>query len=214
MSKKDPSDPTLLQSTVGEDLEDEAKVGGDRLGCESEESESEESESEESESEESESEEPSRPPLPLEEHWSCVACGHYETFEFVRCGGCKRFRILTLSDTPILAKSPIMIPEEVSTSPEDQRLLNVAFERLQELFLKAQVEGRTLDEADRAKLYETLLISFLKIEREEVRRVAFRDVFQEGREEKKRSHMIHLSIIWFLGICTGFALYFALDSVR
>ena len=63
MSKKDPSDPTLLQSTVGEDLEDEAKVGGDRLGCESE-----ESESEESESEESESEEPSRPPLPLEEH--------------------------------------------------------------------------------------------------------------------------------------------------
>ena len=164
----------------------------------------------------SDSSPPPPPDMKLPQHWSCVACGHYETSETIRCSSCDRFRGLGVADEPLIAIAPMSGEESESNqkSPEDQRLLGVAFDRLQELFKRAQAEGRTLNEADRAKLYETLLISFLKIEREEVRRVAFRESFQEDREERKRSHMIHLSIIWFLGICTGFALYFALDSVR
>ena len=162
----------------------------------------------------------SSPPSPVEvslsQHWRCIACGHYETEDLVCCGSCHRFRGVGLSDEPLIAVAPLSGEETEASqkSPEDQRLLSVAFERLQELFQRAQSEGRSLNEADRAKLYETLLVSFLKIEREEVRRVAFRESFQEDREERKRAHMIHLSIIWFLGICTGFALYFALDTVR
>lgn len=164
----------------------------------------------------SDSNPPSSVELRLSRHWRCVACGHYETLELVRCSSCQRFRGVGLSDEPLIAVAPMSKEESTSSQkkPEDQRLLGVAFDRLQELFKKAQAEGRTLNEADRAQLYETLLVSFLKIEREEVRRVAFREAFQEDREERKRAHMIHLSIIWFLGICTGFALYFALDVVR
>ena len=156
--------------------------------------------------------------LPIEEHWICIACNHYEVFNPLRCSACQCFKSITLTgeDLPVI-KAPISRSrhsEGQEASPEDQKLLDLAFKRIHELFSRAQKEGRTLTESDRVTLYENLLISLLKVEREEVRKAAFLEVFKEDRQEKRQSHMLHLSIIWFLGICTGFALYFALESVR
>ena len=155
--------------------------------------------------------------LPTEQHWICMVCHHYEVHNALVCGSCKRFKSLILGQQAPIIKAPISKANqhaEDEMESEDQQLLDVAFRRLQELVNRAQKEGRDLDDADRASLYENLLVSFLKIEREKARKVAFLDIFQEDREEKKRNHMLHLSIIWFLGICTGFALYFALESVK
>jgi hypothetical protein len=155
--------------------------------------------------------------LPIEAHWICIACHHYEIQNPIICGSCHRYKSnLFMSQAPVI-KAPVSkasLHQEEQSESEDQQLLDVAFSRLQDLVSRAQKEGRSLDDADRAKLYENLLISLLKIEREKARKAAFLDIFQEEREEKKRNHMLHLSIIWFLGICTGFALYFALEAVK
>ena len=154
--------------------------------------------------------------LPIEEHWLCVACEHYEIFSKIRCGSCLRFRALFQVQENLVVKVPKsqqQITKKEEPGIDEQELLDLAFKRLQSLFQRAQKEGRTFSGDDRAQLYETLLLSFLKIEREEVRKYYLHHILQEEREERKRSHMIHLSIIWFLGICTGFALYFALESV-
>jgi hypothetical protein len=155
--------------------------------------------------------------MPIEEHWICIACSHYEVFHPLRCSACQCFKTFSISgDMPVL-KAPVSRDhhsDDRERSSEDQKLLDLAFQRIHELFRKAQKEGRSLTESDRVVLYENLLISLLKVEREEVRKASFLEVFQEDREEKRHSHMLHLSIIWFLGICTGFALYFALESVR
>ena len=155
--------------------------------------------------------------LPTDKHWVCMACHHYEVNNALVCGSCNRYKSFFFEHQAPIIKAPISKANqqvEADVESEDQQLLDVAFRRLQELVNRAQKEGRHLDDADRASLYENLLISLLKIEREKARKAAFLDIFQEDRDEKKRNHMLHLSIIWFLGICTGFALYFALESVK
>ena len=114
-----------------------------------------------------------------------------------------------------ISSSPPGLDAQGSDRPKRQEdeVLSLALNRLQQLFVRAQEEGHLLSDGERADLYEALLKSLLKIERTEIKRAAIKQIFKQEREERQRSHMIHLSLIWFLGICTGFALYFGLEFV-
>jgi hypothetical protein len=104
-------------------------------------------------------------------------------------------------------------PSSSSSDRDPEDALTLALARLQQLFVRSQEEGRELSAEDQAEVYETLLRSLLKIERSEMRRTLIKKIFQQEREERQRTHMIHLSLIWFLGICMGFFLYLGLELV-
>ena len=157
---------------------------------------------------------PSLGELALGEQWRCVLCDHLETHSSVRCSSCNYWRAELSSNQPLNTNA--VHSTHVQKPPEkasDDEVLETAFARLQKLFTRAQKEGRTLGDAERAGLYEALLLSLFKIERASIKKVMLKDFFHQEREDRRRAHMIHLSIIWFLGICTGFALYFGLQSV-
>ena len=181
--------------------------------------------------------------------WQCLLCDHLESQSSIRCSQCSYWRVgswgvealdinpvsggegidssLGMSGNAADDESGDTLSGEVSgesgKSAEHTRednLLNHAFARLQRLFIRAQKEGRTLGDAERAEVYEALLQSLLKIERAEIKRATIKHAFQQEREElqrerdeRKRAHMIHLSLIWFLGICVGFVLYAGLQHV-
>lgn len=155
--------------------------------------------------------------LGLGEQWRCVVCDHLETHNKVRCSSCHYWRaeFSTSSGEPLNTNAVHGAQAQSSPSDKagDEEVLETAFTRLQKLFVRAQQEGRSLGDAERARLYEALLLSLFKIERASIKKVMLKDFFHQEREERRRAHMIHLSIIWFLGICTGFALYFGLQSV-
>ena len=65
----------------------------------------------------------------------------------------------------------------------------------------------SLNTPDRAELYESLLTSLLKVEREHLRRA----LLEQLNEEQRRRHMRHLTFTWVLGWLTGIAFYFALE---
>jgi hypothetical protein len=152
--------------------------------------------------------------LALGEQWRCILCDQIEVYSSVRCGSCNYWRAELSSNQPLNTNA--VHSRHVQKTPDkasDDEVLETAFARLQKLFTRAQKEGRTLGDAERASLYEALLLSLFKIERASIKKVMLKDFFRQEREDRRRAHMIHLSIIWFLGICTGFALYFGLQSV-
>ena len=153
--------------------------------------------------------------LTPDEWWHCAVCGHIERKSKIRCGACQYYKAPSIQQK-LEAISPVVshVANPSAGQPADEQdILNLALERLQKLFIRAQNEGHTLSVGDRAELFENLLISMLKIERAEARRSAQRAVFEDERDKLKRKHMRHLSLIWFLGICTGFLLYFGLQTV-
>ena len=153
-------------------------------------------------------------PLQPSDQWRCHRCGHLEEQSSVRCTSCSCLRLPTTL-LPSLETASLRSPSQDDSAEKMSRdeALEVAIERLQKLFTRAQREGTSLSDADRAQLYEALLSSLLKAERTTVRRATFKEFFAREREAQRRAHMIHLSVIWFLGICTGLALYFGLEAV-
>jgi len=152
--------------------------------------------------------------LALGEQWRCVLCDHLEAHSTVRCSQCHYWRADISFHQPLDTSS--VYSEHVKATTEklsDKEVLDTALSRLQRLFIRAQSEGRSLGDAERARLYEALLLSLFRIERTSIKKMMIKDLFRTEREERRRAHMVHLSMIWFLGICTGFALYFGLQSV-
>lgn len=147
------------------------------------------------------------------EEWRCQMCDHLEDQSAVRCGSCQYWRVsLTLLEplnTASVQSSKSRTPSKLS----NDEALDVAIDRLQSLFTRAQKEREALSDHDRAQLYEALLSSLLKAERTSIKRSLLKEYFAQEREAQRRAHMIHLSVIWFLGVCTGLALYFGLQSV-
>ena len=101
------------------------------------------------------------------------------------------------------------LPRENVLERARENVLERALEGLNSLFERAQRERREMTPEELSSVYESLLTSFLRIEREQLRQ----KVYRESSAELKRQHMKHLSLIWFLGICTGLALYYALQTI-
>lgn len=151
--------------------------------------------------------------LPPSEWWRCSVCREIEQQSRVRCEACSYLKPPQLSE-PLWGISPQSRSRDQKVETVDENeVLERAFEKLKKLAMRAQQEGGKLSAADRADLFEGLLLSLIKIERGEARRALVRAFMEEEVEQRKRKHMLHLSLIWFLGICTGFALYFGLQSV-
>ena len=132
----------------------------------------------------------------------------------MKCSSCRYWRVELACSQPLNTNAVhSKHVNHISDQSSDDEVLATTFARLQTLFARAQQEGKTLGDKEQARLYEALLISLLRIERASIKKVMLKDFFGQEREERRRTHMIHLSIIWFLGICTGFALYFGLQSV-
>ena len=170
--------------------------------------------------------------------WQCVLCDHLESQSSVRCSQCNYWRVdvwgADAVDTNAVSSRDSNMQGETESGDEERdadqqarsrerrgdRVLTHAFAKLQKLFVRAQREGRKLGDGERAEVYEALLQSLLKIERAEIKRATIKRAFErereeleQEREELRRAHMIHLSLIWFLGICVGFALYAGLEYV-
>ena len=96
-----------------------------------------------------------------------------------------------------------------SDDEDDKALLDAAFRSVERLFERVRSEGGTLSDAERADLYESLLLSLLKVEREHLRRA----LVVEEKERVRRLQMRQISIIWVLGWLMGILFYFALSSI-
>ena len=158
--------------------------------------------------------------------WRCQVCGHMETNHSLQCSECSYFR---LDDLPwIQAESP-QLPAKLtsqktssidSTSstessstvgddPDEQVLIELAFSHLESLFERARVEGHTLSTQEQADIYRSLLGSFLKLERQKIRRFLLDQEAENMRQEQMRK----LSLVWFLGIAFGLILAYLLGLV-
>ena len=98
---------------------------------------------------------------------------------------------------------------EIITKEDDKTLLDAAFRSVERLFERVRAEGGTLSDAERANLYESLLLSLLKVEREHLRRA----LLQEERERQRHLQMRQVSLIWVFGWLMGILFYFALQSL-
>ena len=150
--------------------------------------------------------------LSLVEPWRCRRCDHLEDQSAVRCGSCCSLNV-RVSPARTLDVTSVRSSKRSAPKRSDDELLEVAIDRLQSLFTRAQHDGEMLSDADRAQLYEALLSSLLKVERTSIKRAMLRELLTQEREALRRKYMRHLSVIWFLGICTGLALYFGLEAV-
>jgi hypothetical protein len=88
-------------------------------------------------------------------------------------------------------------------------MLDAAFKSVERLFERVRAEGDGFSDIERADLYESLLLSLLKVEREHLRKAL---LLQEG-ERSKRRQMRLLSLIWVSGWLVGILFYFALSSI-
>lgn len=161
----------------------------------------------------------------------CRVCGHLDVFPTSRCSSCSYLRSpLSLfgmieadmppskrDDAPSKARrgkggAPRSLSSADSSSLEgedDRALLDAAFKSVERLFERVRAEGGSLSDAERADLYESLLLSLLKVEREHLRRALLQ---QEG-ERVKRLQMRQISFIWVSGWLLGILFYFALSSI-
>jgi hypothetical protein len=142
--------------------------------------------------------------------WRCRLCGHFELTGGMKCASCGYLRVGIGSIDPIATlESPLPRIEKEPLSLPKAEVLERALEGLNSLFERAQRERREMTPEELSSVYESLLTSFLRIEREQLRQ----KVYRESSAELKRQHMKHLSLIWFLGICTGLALSYALQTI-
>jgi len=155
----------------------------------------------------------------------CRVCGHLDVFPTSRCSSCSYLRSPLSLFGMIEADMPPSRREERSprsgrapqgaTQPseqkatEDQAMLDAAFKSVERLFERVRAEGDGFSDIERADLYESLLLSLLKVEREHLRKAL---LLQEG-ERSKRRQMRLLSLIWVSGWLVGILFYFALSSI-
>ena len=100
---------------------------------------------------------------------------------------------------------PLENKGEISSDEQDESL-----SKLLTIWQKAQSKKSQLTPHQKVDLYESLLAYFLQQHHQESRK----NYWQLIHKEYKRKAMKNLTIIWFLGICTGLAFYYALDAMR
>ena len=167
----------------------------------------------------------------------CVVCGHLDVFPKLHCTHCG-FLLSSLdlcdeveADLPAAYRAPRLKgppplpatlgaplgaplggaqqPKEQSPSREAERqLLEAALERVGALAARVR-DSQKLSAEDRAELYESLLISLLKIERQGLREGAL----ALEREAARQRHLRHMALIGVGGWLLGVLFYFALQSV-
>ncbi len=162
----------------------------------------------------------------------CVVCGHLDVFPKLHCTHCG-FLLASLdlcdeveADLPAAYRAPRLKgppplpaalgaplgaqqPKEQSPSREaERRLLEAALERVGALAARVR-DSEALSVEERAGLYESLLISLLKIERQGLREGAL----ALEREAARQRHLRHMALIGVGGWLLGVLFYFALQSV-
>ena len=154
----------------------------------------------------------------------CRVCGHLDVFPAARCSSCSYLRSPLGLFGEIEADTPPGLSPEAEGAPprdlssadssrlegeDDRAILDAAFLSVGRLFERVRSEGGTLSDAERAELYESLLLSLLKVEREHLRRA----LLKEEQSRAKRAHMKQLSLIWVSGWLIGIIFYFALSAL-
>lgn len=154
----------------------------------------------------------------------CRVCGHLDVFPTSRCSSCSYLRsplnlfgLIEADMPPARATEAKKAPPRLMSSAEsktieqddDRALLDAAFKSVERLFERVRAEGGELSDAERAQLYESLLLSLLKVEREHLRRA----LLKQESERARHLRMKQISLIWILGWLVGILFYFALSSL-
>lgn len=158
----------------------------------------------------------------------CRVCGHLDVFPTSRCSSCSYLRSPLSLFGMIEADMPPGRREEKPTrsgrapqknaegdeqasgkGADDKVLLDAAFKSVERLFERVRAEGEGFSDTERAELYESLLLSLLKVEREHLREALLK---QEG-ERSRRLQMRQISLIWVSGWLLGILFYFALSVI-
>ena len=160
--------------------------------------------------------------------WTCKACGEVDLGDGLQCAECGYFRYqVWREEQPPTADAPkkvnkrlrslidsqtpnyTLAPKSIKSNYTIQNVLEETSQAFTRLALRAKIEGREVSELERVDVYREALCTLLETERPYVREA----LFKEQRDRLKHKYMTHLTLMWFLGILTGLALYFALASL-
>ena len=137
--------------------------------------------------------------------WRCKACGHVESPQHVRCTECSYLRLPTLinqsvdAESPSVRKDDIEPDESCAVKVDDDALLHIALQQIELLFDRVRSDRRLFTDLERGELYEHLLTSLLKAEREKIRR----HLVRYERERLHAGSRLKLSILWLSGFMVG-----------
>jgi hypothetical protein len=136
----------------------------------------------------------------------CVNCQHLNGLDLSRCEKCNYFLISVEMVEAVAPRKSNDAPSSAKTDATDQEYLNLAFQQLLLLVERAKREQNHMSDADRASVYEGLLTSFLKMEREKIRR----NVLLYEKDNVQVTHKRLLIALWGLGMLSGVLLMTAL----
>ncbi len=129
----------------------------------------------------------------------CVNCNHLNAIELSKCEKCDYFLINVEAVEAVAPRRSHDAPSGPKTDVVDQEYLNLAFQQLLLLVERAHREQNQMSDIDRATVYEGLLTSFLKMEREKIRR----NVLLYEKNNVQVTHKRLLIALWGLGMLSG-----------
>jgi hypothetical protein len=130
----------------------------------------------------------------------CLNCDHLNAGELSKCEKCDYFLFTPTESIEAFApRKQTDAPSGAKTDLKDQEYLNMAFQQILLLFERAQREHFKMTDQERANVYESLLTSFLKMEREKIRR----DVILWEKNNIKVTHQRLLLSLWGIGMLSG-----------